>query len=157
MNILEHRALRGPNYYSRYLAIFMRLDIGELEQRPSDTMPDVVARLTEQMPTLAEHRCSIGRRGGFLERLARGTWAGHVVEHVAIELQNLIGFSVGYGTTGSLEVTHGDQTLYQGAVGNISEAAFDAGENYNWGLFAYLYDDHRSGQHFEVLNFWVED
>lgn len=67
------------------------------------------------------------------------------------------GFSVGYGTTGSLEVTHGDQTLYQGAVGNISEAAFDAGENYNWGLFAYLYDDHRSGQHFEVLNFWVED
>ncbi|GAA5174765.1 cyanophycin synthetase [Modicisalibacter zincidurans] len=99
MNILEHRALRGPNYYSRYLAIFMRLDIGELEQRPSDTMPDVVARLTEQMPTLAEHRCSIGRRGGFLERLARGTWAGHVVEHVAIELQNLIGFSVGYGKT----------------------------------------------------------
>ncbi|MDW5377360.1 cyanophycin synthetase [Halomonas sp. HP20-15] len=99
MKILEHRALRGPNYYSRYVAIFMRLDIGELEQRPSDTVPGIVARITEHLPTLEEHRCSIGRPGGFLERLARGTWAGHIVEHVAIELQNLIGFSVGYGKT----------------------------------------------------------
>ncbi|WP_136255721.1 cyanophycin synthetase [Onishia niordana] len=99
MKILEHRALRGPNYYSRYLSIFMRLDIGELEQRPSDTVPGIVERLTELLPTLQEHRCSIGRPGGFLERLARGTWAGHVVEHVALELQNLIGFSVGYGKT----------------------------------------------------------
>jgi len=99
MQILEHRALRGPNYYSRYLSIFMRLDIGELEERPSDTVPGIVARLTELLPSLQEHRCSVGRPGGFLERLERGTWAGHVVEHVAIELQNLIGFSVGYGKT----------------------------------------------------------
>ncbi|WP_458527284.1 cyanophycin synthetase [Onishia taeanensis] len=99
MKILEHRALRGPNYFSRYPTIFMRLDIGELEQRPSDTVPGIVARLTELLPSLQEHRCSLGRPGGFLERLARGTWAGHVVEHVAIELQNLIGFSVGYGKT----------------------------------------------------------
>lgn len=99
MNILEHRALRGPNYYSRYPAIFMRLDIGELEDRPSDAVPGIVERVTELLPTLYEHRCSVGRAGGFLERLERGTWAGHVVEHVAIELQNLIGFSVGYGKT----------------------------------------------------------
>ncbi|OHV10273.1 cyanophycin synthetase [Kushneria phosphatilytica] len=99
MNILAHRALRGPNYYSHYPAIYMRLDIGELEQRPSDTIPGIVERVTELLPTLHEHRCSVGRPGGFLERLARGTWAGHVVEHVAIELQNLIGFSVGYGKT----------------------------------------------------------
>ncbi|WP_192035629.1 cyanophycin synthetase [Halomonas sp. YLGW01] len=99
MKILEHRALRGPNYYSRYPTIFMRLDIGELEQRPSDTVPGIVERLSELLPSLQEHRCSLGRPGGFLERLARGTWAGHVVEHVAIELQNLIGFSVGYGKT----------------------------------------------------------
>ncbi|SDN94585.1 cyanophycin synthetase [Vreelandella arcis] len=99
MNILDHRALRGPNYYSRYPAIFMRLDIGELEERPSDTVPGIVERLTTLLPTLQEHRCSVGRPGGFLERLERGTWAGHVVEHVAIELQNLIGFSVGYGKT----------------------------------------------------------
>ncbi|MEG3079747.1 cyanophycin synthetase [Halomonas sp. 5021] len=99
MNIIEHRALRGPNYYSRYPAIFMRLDIGELEERPSDLVPGIVERLTTLLPTLQEHRCSIGRPGGFLARLERGTWAGHVVEHVAIELQNLIGFSVGYGKT----------------------------------------------------------
>ncbi|WP_148252161.1 cyanophycin synthetase [Aidingimonas lacisalsi] len=99
MNILEHRALRGPNYYSRYPAIFMRLDIGELEERPSDTVPGIVERLLGLLPTLQEHRCSVGRPGGFVERLERGTWAGHVVEHVAIELQNLIGFSVGYGKT----------------------------------------------------------
>ncbi|RKQ96371.1 cyanophycin synthetase [Kushneria sinocarnis] len=99
MNILAHRALRGPNYYSRYPAIFMRLDIGELEHRPSDSVPGIVERITELLPTLQEHRCSVGQPGGFLERLGRGTWAGHVVEHVAIELQNLIGFSVGYGKT----------------------------------------------------------
>ncbi|MEC9482122.1 MAG: cyanophycin synthetase, partial [Halomonas sp.] len=99
MIILEHRALRGPNYYSRYPAVYMRLDIGELEARPSDTVPGIVARITELLPTLYEHRCSVGRPGGFLERLERGTWAGHVVEHVAIELQNVIGFSVGYGKT----------------------------------------------------------
>ncbi|MDR5892785.1 cyanophycin synthetase [Halomonas mongoliensis] len=99
MKILEHRALRGPNYYSRYPAIYMRLDIGELEERPSDSVPGIVQRLTELLPTLHEHRCSVGRPGGFLERLERGTWAGHVVEHVALELQNLIGFSVGYGKT----------------------------------------------------------
>lgn len=99
MKILEHRALRGPNYYSRYPAIFMRLDIEELEARPSDTVPGIVERITQLLPTLEEHRCSVGRPGGFLERLTRGTWAGHVVEHVAIELQNLIGFSVGYGKT----------------------------------------------------------
>ncbi len=99
MKILEHRALRGPNYYSRYVAIYMRLDIGELEDRPSDTVPDIVDRLVELVPTLQEHRCSVGRPGGFLERVERGTWAGHVVEHLSIELQNLIGFSVGYGKT----------------------------------------------------------
>ncbi|WP_163557745.1 cyanophycin synthetase [Halomonas sp. NO4] len=99
MNILEHRALRGPNYYSRYPAIFLRLDIGDLEERPSDRVPGIVERLLGILPTLQEHRCSVGRPGGFVERLERGTWAGHVVEHVAIELQNLIGFSVGYGKT----------------------------------------------------------
>ena len=99
MRILEHRALRGPNYYSRYVAIYMRLDIEELEEQPSDTVPGIVERLEKLIPSLHEHRCSVGRPGGFLERVKRGTWAGHCVEHVAIELQNLIGFSVGYGKT----------------------------------------------------------
>ncbi|MEX2502933.1 MAG: cyanophycin synthetase [Trueperaceae bacterium] len=99
MKILEHRALRGPNYYSRYKAIYMRLDIEGLEERPSDTSPGITERLTEMLPGLHEHRCSVGVPGGFLQRLDRGTYAGHIVEHVAIELQNAIGFSVGYGKT----------------------------------------------------------
>ncbi|MFC4350294.1 cyanophycin synthetase [Fodinicurvata halophila] len=99
MKIMEHRALRGPNYYSRYLTIFMRLDIEELEQKPSDQAPGIAERLQELMPGIYEHRCSVGEPGGFLQRVERGTYAGHMVEHVAIELQNMIGFSVGYGKT----------------------------------------------------------
>ncbi len=99
MDILDLRALRGPNYFSRYLTIYMRLDLGELDERPSHLVPGIADRITDLIPSLQEHRCSVGRPGGFLERLERGTWAGHVTEHVAIELQNLIGFSVGYGKT----------------------------------------------------------
>ncbi len=99
MQILENRALRGPNYYSRYQAIYMRLDIGELEDRSSDKVPGIADNLQELIPTIFEHRCSVGEPGGFLERVKGGTWAGHMVEHVAIELQNLLGFSVGYGKT----------------------------------------------------------
>ncbi|KAA9009344.1 cyanophycin synthetase [Histidinibacterium aquaticum] len=99
MNILEHRALRGPNYYSRYQAIYMRLAIEELEDRPSDQVPGIAENLEDLIPTIHDHRCSVGEPGGFLQRVRNGTYAGHMVEHVAIELQNLIGFSVGYGKT----------------------------------------------------------
>ena len=99
MHVLEHRALRGPNYYSRYQAIYMRLDIEELEQRPSDKVAGMAERLETLIPSLYEHRCSVGEAGGFLQRVRGGTYAGHLVEHLAIELQNLVGFSVGYGKT----------------------------------------------------------
>lgn len=99
MHILEKRALRGPNYYSRYQAIYMRLDIEDLEDRPSDKVPRIGEKLEALIPTIHDHRCSVGSPGGFLKRVAEGTYAGHMVEHVAIELQNLIGFSVGYGKT----------------------------------------------------------
>ena len=99
MRILEHRALRGPNYYSRYQSIYMRLDIAELEDRPSDKVPGIAEKLEAVIPTIHEHRCSVGEPGGFLQRVQNGTYAGHMVEHVAIELQNMVGFSVGYGKT----------------------------------------------------------
>ena len=99
MKIIAHRALRGPNYYSRYPAIYMRLDIEELEQRTTDMVDGFGERLQALMPDIYAHRCSVGAPGGFLQRVERGTYAGHVVEHVAIELQNMIGFSVGYGKT----------------------------------------------------------
>jgi len=86
MRILEHRALRGPNYYSRYLTIYMRLDIEELENRPSDKVPGIVDRLLELIPSLHEHRCSVGRPGGFIERVKRGSEAIEVVQYDGVTM-----------------------------------------------------------------------
>ncbi|MHC4750674.1 MAG: cyanophycin synthetase [Planctomycetota bacterium] len=99
MKILEHRALRGPNRYSRYPTIFMLLDIGEFKDRPSDTIDGFADRLVKLVPSLHNHECSVGEPGGFIQRLQRGTWAGHIVEHVALELQCLAGMEVGFGKT----------------------------------------------------------
>ncbi len=99
IKILEHRALRGPNRYSRYPTIFMLLDIGDFEERPSDKIPGFPDRLVDLLPSLHRHQCSVGVPGGFIQRLHRGTWAGHIVEHVALELQCLAGMEVGFGKT----------------------------------------------------------
>jgi cyanophycin synthetase len=99
MRVLEHRALRGPNRYSRHPAIFMLLDIGDFEETPSDTLPGFTERLIELVPSLQAHRCSVGTPGGFIQRLYRGTWVGHIVEHITLELQCLAGMEVGFGKT----------------------------------------------------------
>ena len=99
MKIMEIRAIRGQNYYSRHPVIFMKLDIGELEIKPTDMVASFKESIENMMPSLYEHTCSPGRVGGFFERLERGTWAGHVVEHVAIELQCLAGQEVAFGKT----------------------------------------------------------
>jgi len=93
--------LRGPNIWTvLYVPVIEAVvDIGELENCPSDTVPSVYKRLTAWMPSLIEHRCSPGVRGGFLTRLERGTWPGHILEHVALELQNLAGMRGGFGRT----------------------------------------------------------
>lgn len=93
------RAIRGPNYYSRHPVIFMQLDIQELEMKPTDMVEGFKKNMESMMPSLYEHKCSPGRIGGFFERLDRGTWAGHVVEHVALELQCLAGQEVAFGKT----------------------------------------------------------
>ena len=77
----------------------MVLDIQEYEERPSDQIEGFSSRLVELMPTLREHGCSIGKPDGFIQRLQNGTWAGHIVEHIAIELQCLAGMEVGFGKT----------------------------------------------------------
>lgn len=99
MKIIEMRAIRGPNYYSRHPVIFMRLDLEELEKKPTDEIPGFKDNLAMMMPSLQQHKCSPGRVGGFYERLIRGTWAGHVIEHVALELQCLSGDEVAFGKT----------------------------------------------------------
>ena len=99
IEIKELRALRGPNRYTRHSAIFMVLDIKDYESRPSDQILGFPDRLVSLMPTLQAHECSIGKPGGFIQRLQKGTWAGHIIEHIAIELQCLAGMEVGYGKT----------------------------------------------------------
>ena len=101
MKIRDIKAMSGPNYWSasRHKLIVMLLDIEELEQRPTDKIPGFTERLEKLMPTLYEHRCSEGVPGGFFTRLKEGTWMGHVIEHIALELQTLAGMDTGFGRT----------------------------------------------------------
>ena len=89
--------LRGPSMWTYQPAIEAWVDIGELEECPSDTVPGMYERLTAWLPGLIEHRCSPGVRGGFLQRLKTGTWPCHVMEHVTLELQDLAGMPGGFG------------------------------------------------------------
>ncbi|NRR29575.1 cyanophycin synthetase [Oxalobacteraceae bacterium] len=91
--------LRGPNIWTYRPVIEAWLDIGALEDFPSNTLPGLYERLTTLLPNLVEHRCGVGERGGFLERLRDGTYAGHILEHVVLELQNLAGMRTGFGKT----------------------------------------------------------
>lgn len=101
MKILKTLTLRGPNYWSirRTKLIVVRLDLEDLADRPSSEIPDFYSGLTECLPSLIEHYCSPGCRGGFLQRVDKGTYMGHIVEHVALELQTLAGMKVGFGRT----------------------------------------------------------
>ncbi|MFP5391497.1 MAG: cyanophycin synthetase [Gammaproteobacteria bacterium] len=101
IGILRTRHLRGPNIWTYRPVIEAYLDIGELEDFPSNKLPGLYERLTAWLPGLIEHRCGVGERGGFLERLQEGTWAGHILEHVVLELQNLAGMQTGFGKTRS--------------------------------------------------------
>ncbi|MBI1782031.1 MAG: cyanophycin synthetase [Sphingobacteriales bacterium] len=101
MKILEIKVLKGPNYWSvrRNKLIQMKLDLEELEQSPTNKIPGFRERLEKLFPTMIEHRCSEAMRGGFFKRVDEGTWMGHVIEHIALELQTLAGMEVGFGRT----------------------------------------------------------
>src|SRR5215213_10323506 len=91
------RVLRGPNLYAYMPVLHIVLDIGPYEQQPSNTFDGFVDRLTTWLPGLHTHQCSLERPGGFVERLRRGTYLGHIAEHVTLELQGLMGFDVTFG------------------------------------------------------------
>ena len=99
LRIIETRVLRGPNYWAREPVIRLLVDLGVLEEYPSNTLPNFTDALVALLPTLEDHACSLGRRGGFITRLRDGTWMGHVAEHVALEFQNLAGTDVRHGKT----------------------------------------------------------
>jgi len=97
IEIFDVMSLRGPNMWTYRPVLEAWVDIGELEDFPSNTIPGFYERLSTWLPTLIEHRCSPGVRGGFLQRLKEGTWPGHILEHVTLELQNLAGMPGGFG------------------------------------------------------------
>lgn len=101
MQILKIQVLRGPNIWSNYRKklIQVRLDLGKWEQYPTDKIPGFRERIQDSLPTLISHECSEGTHAGFFERVRRGTWLGHVMEHIALELQTLAGMETGYGRT----------------------------------------------------------
>ena len=101
IQLLRVTYLRGPNVWTYRPALEAWLDLGELEDCPSNLLPGFTDRLVTLLPALAEHHCGVGERGGFMQRLVEGTWMGHVLEHVVIELLNLAGMPTGFGQTRS--------------------------------------------------------
>ncbi|OIP12966.1 MAG: cyanophycin synthetase [Betaproteobacteria bacterium CG2_30_59_46] len=96
--------LRGPNIWTYRPVLEAWVDIGDLEDSPSNTLPGFYERLSSWLPALIEHRCGVGERGGFLQRVREGTWPGHILEHVTLELQNLAGMQSGFGKARSTSV-----------------------------------------------------
>lgn len=120
MKIREINAMRGPNYWSinRHKLIVMVLDLEAMEERPSNTIEGFRERLENMFPGMYEHRCSVGTPGGFFQRVEEGTWMGHIIEHIALEIQTLAGMDVGFGRTRS----YGEKGVYNVVFAYMEEA-----------------------------------
>jgi hypothetical protein len=101
MKIKSIKVIDGKNKWSesKDKLIHMVLDLGEFEEKPSNKIEGFYERIKEHLPSLQSHRCSEGKPGGFLKRIKDGTWMGHIIEHVALELQTLAGMNTGWGRT----------------------------------------------------------
>lgn len=127
MKITERRVYRGPNQYAHFPVMRLLVDLGTLEEWPSARIPGFVDGLLAAMPSLQQHTCSYGEAGGFERRLREdeGTWLGHVLEHVAIELQQLTGARVTFGKTRSADARGEYQVVYEYEEERVGEAAGD--------------------------------
>lgn len=129
ITILRANYLGGPNIWTYRPVIEALLDIGELEQFPSNLIPGLYERLTAFLPGLIEHRCGVGERGGFLERLREGTWAGHILEHVVLELQTQAGMKTGFGQTRSTDVEGVYKMVFRTRQEQVGRAALALGRD----------------------------
>ncbi|MFL0353173.1 cyanophycin synthetase [Xanthomarina sp. GH4-25] len=120
MKIREINAMRGPNYWSirRHKLIVMVLDLEEMEALPSNKIDGFYDRLKNMFPTMFEHRCSVGEPGGFFQRVEEGTWMGHIIEHIALEIQTLAGMDVGFGRTRG----YGEEGVYNVVFAYMEES-----------------------------------
>ena len=127
IQLLRVAHLRGPNIWTYRPVIEAWLDIGDLEDYPSNTLPGFYERLTAWLPGLAVHRCGVGEPGGFLARLREGTWAGHILEHVVLELQNLAGMQTGFGKTRQTSVRGIYKMAFRTRQEQVGRAALNEG------------------------------
>ena len=120
MKIREINAMRGPNYWSvrRHKLIVMVLDLEEMEERPSNKIEGFGKRLEAMFPSMYSHRCSVGTPGGFFQRVEEGTWMGHIIEHIALEIQTLAGMDTGFGRTRG----YGEEGVYNVVFSYIEES-----------------------------------
>ncbi|MGZ4137204.1 MAG: cyanophycin synthetase [Actinomycetota bacterium] len=123
LSILQTQVFRGPNYWSYEPCIRMLVDLGSLEEWPSNTIPGFNDGLLTFLPGVGEHSCSLGKRGGFRERLAEGTWLGHVAEHVALELQRESGAHISRGKTRGAGAPGRYNVIYGYAEEQVGRAA----------------------------------
>ena len=99
MRMVDLRRLRGPNMYCSYPVAVALLDLQELTSRETSEIPGLTDRLLGLLPGLAEHHCASGQPGGLVDKMNRGTYFGHLLEHVTLELSHLIGREVYFGRT----------------------------------------------------------
>ena len=111
--------MRGPNYWSirRHKLIVLVLDLEEMEELPSNKIEGFYDRLKNMFPSMYSHRCSVGEPGGFFQRVEEGTWMGHIIEHIALEIQTLADMDTGFGRTR----TYGEKGVYNVVFSYIEE------------------------------------
>ncbi|MEC7813931.1 MAG: cyanophycin synthetase [Bacteroidota bacterium] len=128
MKIVDIKTMKGPNYWSvrRHNLTVMVLDLEEMEQFPTNKIDGFGERLEAMFPSMYSHRCSVGCEGGFFQRVKEGTWMGHVIEHIDLEIQTLAGMDCGFGRTRG----YGEEGVYfvvfNHMVGKVGEYAAKA-------------------------------
>jgi cyanophycin synthetase len=127
IQILRTTYLRGPNMWTYREVLEVWLDLGVLEDWPSHKIPGFNARLLALLPGIAQHHCGVGQEGGFLLRLQDGTWLGHVLEHIVIELLNLSGMPTGFGQTRSTSVHGVYRMVFRARNEQVALTALDQG------------------------------
>ena len=127
IQLLRINYLRGPNIWTYRPVLEVWLDLGALEDYPSNLLPGFNERLTAWLPALIEHHCGVGERGGFLQRLQEGTWCGHVLEHIVIELLNLAGMPTGFGQTRSTSQHGVYRMVFRAREEQVARVALEQG------------------------------
>jgi cyanophycin synthetase len=146
MEFRKVQALRGPNLWANFPVLEAWVELGEYRDCSSDEVPGFNDRLMAWLPGLVEHRCSVGERGGFFERLRRGTYPAHILEHIALELQTLAGTEVGYGKARATSEEGVYRVVVEYENEELARACLDAARD----LFLAAVHDHPFDVHAKV-------